>query len=82
MLAGMQAPRNLGADFIAEFDGLYRDLGADDRVIFYPFFLDGVALQADFNQPDGLHPNLAGVTEITRRILPYAEQLVAAARAR
>lgn len=77
MLAGMQAPRNLGAEYAAEFDGLYREIGADERVVFYPFFLDGVALQADLNQPDGLHPNLAGVQEITRRILPYAEQLLA-----
>lgn len=76
MLAGMQAPRNLGADYAAEFDNLYREIGADDRVVFYPFFLDGVALQAELNQPDGLHPNLAGVKEITRRILPFAELLL------
>jgi len=76
MLAGMQAPRNLGAQYAAEFDGLYREIGADKDVVFYPFFLDGVALQAELNQPDGLHPNLAGVREITRRILPYADQLL------
>ena len=82
MLAGMQAPRNLGVQYAAEFDGLYRDIGADERVIFYPFFLDGVALQADMNQPDGLHPNLAGVREITKRILPYTEKLLALAAAK
>lgn len=78
LLAGMQAPRNLGAEFAAEFDQAYRDLGARDGVVFYPFFLEGVALRSEFNQPDGLHPNLAGVTEITDRILPYAEQLIQA----
>jgi acyl-CoA thioesterase-1 len=80
LLAGMQAPRNLGADYAAEFDRIYTELGADQRVIFYPFFLEGVALEDRFNQPDGLHPNLDGVTKITAQILPYAEQLVAAAQ--
>jgi acyl-CoA thioesterase-1 len=39
-------------------------------VPLYPFFLDGVALHPELIQPDGLHPNAAGVTEIVRRILP------------
>lgn len=76
LLAGMQAPRNLGQEYAAEFDQSYRVLGARDGVVFYPFFLDGVALEPAMNQPDGMHPNLAGVTEITRRIRPYVEQLI------
>ena len=38
MLAGMQAPRNLGQDYAREFDAIYTQLGARDEVIFYPFF--------------------------------------------
>ena len=78
MLAGMQAPRNLGADYAGEFDAIYTQLGARDEVIFYPFFLDGVALVPEFNQPDGMHPNRAGVNEIARRIRPTVEALLAA----
>ena len=78
MLAGMQAPRNLGADYAGEFDAIYTQLGARDEVIFYPFFLDGVALVPEFNQPDGMHPNRAGVDEIAKRIRPTVEALLAA----
>jgi acyl-CoA thioesterase-1 len=78
MLAGMQAPRNFGEDYAGEFDAIYTQLGARDGVIFYPFFLDGVALVPEFNQPDGMHPNRAGVDEIARRIWPSVEALLAA----
>ena len=77
MLAGMQAPRNLGADYAEEFDALYTQLGARQDVIFYPFFLEGVALLPEFNQDDGMHPNQAGVDEIARRIWPTIETLLA-----
>ena len=48
-------------------------------MIFYPFFLEGVATDPDLNQPDGIHPNAAGVAEIVERILPRVEELLAAA---
>jgi acyl-CoA thioesterase-1 len=76
LLAGMQAPRNLGRDYADEFDAVYRRLGAREDVLFYPFFLDGVALVPAFNQADGMHPNKEGVAEITRRILPIVETLM------
>jgi acyl-CoA thioesterase I len=45
-------------------------------VPFYPFFLDGVAMDAALNQPDGLHPNPRGVAIIVERISPYVERLI------
>lgn len=77
MLTGMQAPLNFGADYAAEFDIIYTQLGSRDEVIFYPFFLEGVALVPELNQPDGMHPNRAGVDEIVRRIRPTVEKLLA-----
>ena len=43
---------------------------------FYPFFLEGVAMEPALNQADGIHPNVAGVAEIVRRILPHVVALV------
>ncbi len=77
MLAGMRSPRNLGVDYAGEFDAIFTQLGARNDVIFYPFFLDGVALVPEFNQQDGIHPNRAGVDEIVRRIRPAVETLLA-----
>jgi len=70
ILAGMQAPRNLGEDYTTAFDAIYPRLASKYALPFYPFFLEGVALDPALNQADGIHPNAAGVREIVRRILP------------
>ena len=76
LLAGMLAPRNLGADYVEAFDAVYPRLAAAHDVALYPFFLDGVALQPDLNQADGIHPNAAGVARVVERILPSVERLI------
>ena len=70
LLAGMMAPPNMGADYAAEFDGIYQRLADKYDVAFYPFFLDGVAAEPTLNQDDGMHPNPEGVAVIVERILP------------
>jgi acyl-CoA thioesterase-1 len=71
LLAGMRAAPNLGPDYRAAFDAIFPELAEKHGVALYPFFLEGVAARPDLNQPDGLHPNAAGVAEIVRRILPH-----------
>jgi len=80
LLAGMRAAPNLGPDYGRDFDAIYPDLAARNDLLFYPFFLDGVATDAKLNQRDGLHPTAAGVDAIVARILPKAEELVARVR--
>jgi acyl-CoA thioesterase-1 len=80
LLAGMRAPRNLGEDYIRRFDSIYPELARAHGVLFYPFFLDGVAAEARLNQRDGIHPNAAGVDVIVQRLLPQVEELLARAR--
>jgi len=82
LLAGMMAPRNMGRDYVRAFDAIYPELARKHDVILYPFFLEGVALQARLNLDDGIHPNARGVAEITKRILPSVEQLIERVRAR
>jgi acyl-CoA thioesterase-1 len=69
----MQAPRNLGVDYTTDFDQIYPRLASKYKVSFYPFFLDGVALDPALNQADGIHPNSAGVAVIVDRMLPVLE---------
>jgi len=80
MLAGMMAPRNLGVDYIREFDALYPDIARQYNCLLYPFYLDGVATDRSLNQADGIHPNAAGVDVIVARMLPTVERLIAEAR--
>jgi len=81
LLAGMRAPRNMGGDFAKEFDAVYPALASTHPVVFYPFFLDGVATDAKLSQADGLHPNAAGVDAIVARIMPQVETLISRVRA-
>jgi acyl-CoA thioesterase-1 len=77
LLAGMLAPRNMGEDYARNFDAIFPALASTHAVVFYPFFLEGVAGDAKLNQPDGLHPTAAGVDAIVARILPKVEELIA-----
>lgn len=76
LFAGMLAPRNLGPDYGKKFDALFPRLAEKHGVLFYPFFLDGVAADPALNQPDGLHPNSKGVDMIVSRIVPITEDLL------
>ena len=77
LLAGMRAPANFGADYEAAFQAVYERLAARHGVAFYPFFLEGVALEPALNQADSIHPNAAGVDEIVRRIVSHVVALIA-----
>jgi acyl-CoA thioesterase I len=81
LLCGMRAAPNLGADYGKAFEAIYPDLAAKYGALLYPFFLDGVAGNLTLTQPDGMHPNPAGVGIIVERILPKVEELVARVRA-
>jgi acyl-CoA thioesterase-1 len=82
LLAGMRAAPNMGADYARQFESIYPELAAKYDVVFYPFFLDGIASESRLNQRDGLHPTKAGVDAIVARILPRVEELVARVRAK
>jgi acyl-CoA thioesterase-1 len=77
LFTGMKSPRNLGPEYVADFDALFPELAKQHGVIFYPFFLEGVAANLKLNQKDGIHPNEAGTKVIVKGILPYAEKLLA-----
>ncbi len=77
LLAGMYAPRNLGPDYVSRFDGLFKALAEKHGLVFYPFFLDGIAGDRVLNQPDLLHPTAEGVRVVVERILPTVERFVA-----
>ncbi len=81
LLSGMYALPNLGRDYADAFRAVFDRLGARPGVIYDPFFLDGVAAEPALNQPDGLHPNAAGVRRIVDRILPLVERLLADVKA-
>lgn len=82
LLAGMEAPPNMGKEYATAFKALYADLAQRYDLVFYPFFLDGVALDDKLTLDDGMHPNAQGVARIVQGILPKVEELLARAKAK
>ncbi|RFC65491.1 arylesterase [Fulvimarina endophytica] len=74
ILAGMLAPPNMGANYAERFDPIFPELAEQYDVAFYPFFLEGVAAEADLNQADKMHPNAEGVAIIVDNILPVVTE--------
>jgi len=81
LLAGMLAPPNLGEEYGKEFRAVFEDLSGRD-VVYYPFFLEGVAADPSLNLADGIHPTAEGVSVMVENILPRVRELVERARAR
>lgn len=76
LIAGMHAPRSLGADYYEKFDAIYPSLAEEYDAVLYPFFLDGVVGQAKLNLGDGIHPTGEGIHVIVERMLPTVETFI------
>jgi len=70
LLAGMRAPPNLGRTYGDAFEAVFARVAERRDVPLYPFFLDGVAGNAELNQLDGIHPTAQGIGIIVERMLP------------
>jgi acyl-CoA thioesterase-1 len=57
VLLGIRIPPNYGQRYIEEFDDVFRQLAAELEVPWIEFFMEGVALNEEFMQSDGIHPN-------------------------
>jgi acyl-CoA thioesterase-1 len=83
VLVQMEAPPNYGPAYTKSFRAVYTDLAKKENIPLVPFLLNGVAGIARLNQPDGVHPNLAGerivAENVWRGIRPVVEQLDRAA---
>jgi len=77
LLLGMRAPKNFGPEYEARFNPIYPKLSKQFGTLYYPFVLDGVALNPKLNQQDGIHPNPQGVKIIVGKLMPYVLKLVA-----
>ena len=60
ILAGMQIPPNYGPAYAGGFARSYPQLAARFDVPLVEFLLEGVALNPDLMQSDGIHPNARG----------------------
>jgi len=59
VLLGIKIPANYGQRYIDEFDNVFRQAAADNDIPWIEFFMDGIALNEELMQGDGIHPNAA-----------------------
>lgn len=84
LLIGLPAPPNYGPDYQRAFDAIFPALAAKYHALLVPDYfaplLSGAdraaALQA-YMQPDGIHPNAAGVRKIVAALGPEVQKLLA-----
>jgi len=69
ILAGMIAPTTYGKRYKKKFDNIYPNLAKKYNLNLIPFLLEGVALNPNFNQVDGIHPNEKGTYVISKTLL-------------
>jgi acyl-CoA thioesterase-1 len=73
LLWGMKAPLNLGGTYGKEYEAIFPRLAKEYNLVLMGFFLDGVALKANLNQDDRIHPTKEWYTIIVDNIMEILE---------
>lgn len=77
LLAGVYIPPNYGPAYTQGFKDIYSDLSSPADVALLPFILEGVALDPELMQADGIHPNATAQPVILDNIWPLLVPLLA-----
>ena len=76
VLAGMEAPPNMGDDYTSAFREIYPTLAEKNEVALIPFLLQNVGGEANLNQPDGIHPNAEGAKIVAENVWSILRPIV------
>lgn len=68
VVAGMEAPPNLGRRYTQAFHQVFPELARKNRAELVPFLLAGVAGRPELNQADGIHPTAAGARILAENV--------------
>lgn len=77
VIAGMEAPPNLGDVYTGRFRDVFLDVARTTDAALVPFLLDGVAGVDSLNQADGIHPTAEGHRLIARNVWSVLESVLA-----
>ncbi|MBI2537112.1 MAG: arylesterase, partial [Gemmatimonadetes bacterium] len=76
VIAGMQAPPNLGERYTTEFRSIFPELARRNNAALVPFLLEGVAAVRELNQADGIHPTAAGQRRLADNVWKVLEPVL------
>jgi len=84
VVAGMEAPPNLGDRYTEAFRAVFPALAERNDAVLIPFLLEGVAAVPELNQADGIHPTAEGQRRVAetvwRALEPVLRSLAGASR--
>jgi acyl-CoA thioesterase I len=70
LLVRMRLPPNYGPLYTEQFEKLFTELERDYGVATAPFILEGIALQLELMQPDGIHPQAEAQGQMLDNVWP------------
>lgn len=76
LIAGMQAPPQMGDAYANEFRAVFATVAKERRIALLPFLLEGVAGEAELNQADSIHPNPDGAKIVAESVFEVLEPLL------
>jgi len=76
VLAGMEAPPNMGKEFTDAFRNVFVSLAKENNITLLPFLLDNVAGETELNLPDGIHPNIEGQKIVANNVWEVLETIL------
>ena len=76
VICGMQLPNLAADDYVAAFGRMYADLAASNQAALVPYLLEGVGGDPLLNQPDHIHPNVAGQRVLAENVWRVLEPIV------
>jgi acyl-CoA thioesterase-1 len=75
IIAGMQLPNYASDDYVFAFGQIYADLAAKNNAALIPYLLEGVSGDPLLNQPDRIHPNVAGQKVLAENVWRVLEPI-------
>lgn len=76
VVAGMEAPPNLGETYTTAFRNVFPKLASENDITLMPFILQDVAGESALNQADGIHPTAEGQKIIAKNLWGYIAPLL------
>jgi len=80
VLIGIELPINYGPQYRDGLRSLYRDMAKEFNLPLVPFLLEGVALDPELMQDDGVHPRAEAEPKVLENVWPVLEPALKALR--
>lgn len=74
VMLGIRIPSNYGPRYTGAFENVYRELADQSGVLWIEFFMEGIALDKELMQDDGIHPNAKAQSILLNNAWPIIRQ--------